>query len=154
MDHLVISMYRVISCVVGRGCACYVLLCVAMPGVFSWQNSISLCPASFCTKGQTCLFLQAFLDFLLLHYNSWWWKGHLFGVSSRKCCRSSQNQPTSASPASVAGAQTWITMTLNGLPWKWTEIILLFFRLHPSTAFQTFLLTMRSTPFLLRDSFP
>ena len=28
-------------------------------------------------------------------------------------------------------------MILNGLPWKWTEIILSFFRLHPSTAFQT-----------------
>ena len=30
---------------------------------------------------------------------------------------------------------------LNGLPWKWTEIILLFLRLHPSTAFQSMLLT-------------
>ena len=29
-----------------------------------------------------------------------------------------------------------------------------FLRLHPSTAFQTFLLTMRATPFLLRDCFP
>ena len=27
---------------------------------------------------------------------------------------------------------------LNGLPWKQTEIILLFLRLYPSTAFQTF----------------
>ena len=31
---------------------------------------------------------------------------------------------------------------LNGLPWKQTEIILLFLRLHPSTAFQTLLLIM------------
>ena len=28
-------------------------------------------------------------------------------------------------------------MILNGLPWKWTEIILPFLRLHSSTAFQT-----------------
>ena len=28
-------------------------------------------------------------------------------------------------------------MTLNGLPWKWTEFILSFLRLHPSTAFRT-----------------
>ena len=35
------------------------------------------------------------------------------------------------------GQQTWITITLNGLPWKQTEIILSFLRLHPSTAFQT-----------------
>ena len=31
----------------------------------------------------------------------------------------------------------WITVILNGLPWKWTEIILLLLRLHASTAFQT-----------------
>ena len=35
-----------------------------------------------------------------------------------------------------------------------TEIILLFLRLHPSTAFRTVLLTMMATPFLLRDSCP
>ena len=34
-----------------------------------------------------------------------------FGVSSRKHFRSSQNQSTSAS---VVGAQTWITVILNG----------------------------------------
>ena len=28
-------------------------------------------------------------------------------------------------------------MILNGLPWKRTEIILLFLRFHPSSAFQT-----------------
>ena len=33
--------------------------------------------------------------------------------------------------------QTWITVILNGLPWKWTEIMLSFLRLHPSTAFWT-----------------
>ena len=39
--------------------------------------------------------------------------------------------------ALLVGAQTWITVILNGLPWKRTEIILSFLRLHPSTAFQT-----------------
>ena len=47
-----------------------------------------------------------------------------------------------------------VHVILSGLPWKWTEIILLFLRLHPSTAFQTLLLTMMATPFLLRDSCP
>ena len=28
--------------------------------------------------------------------------------------------------ASVIGAQTWITVVLNGLPWKWTKIIVVF----------------------------
>ena len=35
-----------------------------------------------------------------------------------------------------------------------TEIILSFLRLHPSTAFQTLLLTMIATPFLLSSSCP
>ena len=35
------SLCRVFSCVVGRGCLLW--------PVFSWQNSVSLCPASFCT---------------------------------------------------------------------------------------------------------
>ena len=34
-------------------------------------------------------------------------------------------------------------MILDGLPWKRTEIILSFLRLHPSTTFWTLLLTMR-----------
>ena len=37
----------------------------AMTTAFSWQNSISLCPASFCTPRQICLLLQVSLDFLL-----------------------------------------------------------------------------------------
>ena len=39
-------------------------------------------------------------------------------------------------------------------PWKRKEIILLFLRLHPSTAFWTLLLTVSATPFILRDSCP
>ena len=39
-----------------------------------------------------------------------------------------------------------LIVILNGLPWKQTEIILSFLRLHPSTAFQTLLLTMMATP--------
>ena len=35
-------------------------------------------------------------------------------------------------------SETWITVILNGLPWKMKEIILSFLRLHPSTAYQTF----------------
>ena len=81
-------------------------------------------------------------------------KDIFFGVSSRKSCRYSQNRSTSASLALVGGTQTCITVILNRLLWKQTEIILSFLRLHPGTAFQTLLLTMRATPFLLRDSCP
>ena len=57
-------------------------------------------------------------------------------------------------PALLVEAQTWVTVIMNGLPWKWTEVILSFSRLHPGTAFWTLLLTMMVTPFLLRDSRP
>ena len=39
-------------------------------------------------------------------------------------------------------------------PWKQTETILSFLKLHPSTAFLILLLTMMAAPFLLRDSCP
>ena len=42
---------------------------------------------------------------------------------------------------------------LNGLPWRRTEIILSFLRLHPSTAFRT-LPDHDFTPFLLREFLP
>ena len=35
-----------------------------MTSAFSWQNSVSLCPASFCTLRPNLLLLQVFLDFL------------------------------------------------------------------------------------------
>ena len=43
----------------------------------------------------------------------------------------------------------WFTLEMNR-----DKIILSFLRLHPSTAFRNFLLTLRATPFLLRDSCP
>ena len=53
----------------------------------------------------------------------------------------------------------WLGHRLGLLDIEWfsletTEIILSFFRLHPSTAFWTLLLIMMATPFLLRDSSP
>ena len=123
------SMCRVISYVVGRG------------GLL-WP---------VCSLGKT-LFAFALLHFVLPRPNlpvtpgvSWlptfafqspMMKGtSFFGVSSTRSCMSSQNR--SASSALTVAAQIWITLLLNGLPWKRTELILLFLRLHPSTAFRT-----------------
>ena len=49
---------------------------------------------------------------------------------------------------------TTAIVMLSNLPWKQIKMILSFLRLHPSIAFQTLLLAMRATPFLLRDSCP
>ena len=63
-----------------------------------------------------------------------------------------RTKSTSASSTLVVGAYTWITVILNGYPLKRTKIILSFLRLHPSTAFQTLMLTVMATSSLLRDS--
>ena len=122
--------------------------------LFHWQNAVSLCPASFCTPrpnlpvtpGISWLPTSAFQSPIMK-------RASLLDVSSRSC-RSSQNCSTSASSALLVRTQTYITVILNGLPWKETEIIVSFLRLHPSTASQILLLTMMATPFLLRDSSP
>ena len=73
---------------------------------------------------------------------------------SRRSYTFSQSCSISAYSALLVGAQTLITLILNGFPWKQTEILLSFLRLHPSTAFRALLLTLMATPFLLRDSYP
>ena len=122
------SMCWVISCVVGRGCLLW-------PACSLDKTLLAVNLLHFVLQGQMCLLLQvSSLDFLLLHFNPLWWRGYLFFWCSR---RSSWNCSTSASLALVVGAQTWITVILNGLPRKWTEIMVSFLRLHPSTAFCT-----------------
>ena len=127
-------MWRTVSCIVGRR----YLLC----RVFSWQNSVSLSLLHFVFQGQTFLLLQVSLDFLLLHSNLLWWKGHLFLVLVLGLVDLHR----------TIRFQLWITVILNGLPWKWTRILLSFLRLHPSTAFWTLSLTVKATSFLLRSS--
>ena len=122
-----------------------------MISVFSWQNSVSLCPASFCTPRPNLAAALAVSCLPTFTFQSRVMKrASFFGVSSRRSYRSSQNCSTSASSALLVEAQTWITVILNGLPWKRREIILSFQRLYPSTAFQTLFLTMMATSFLLR----
>ena len=115
-----------------------------MTSVFSWQTLLAFALLHSVLQGQICLYSRCFLTSYFcipVTYNE---KDIFFGDSSRRSCRSSKNLSTSASLALLVRAWTWITL-LNGLPCKRTEIILSFLRLHPSTAFHTFLLTMRAT---------
>ena len=57
-----------------------------MTSFFSWQNSVSLCPASFCTPRPNLLLLQVPPDFLFLHTVSYDLKDIFSGVSSRRSC--------------------------------------------------------------------
>ena len=127
----------------------------AMTSAFSWQNSISLCPASFhiprpnlpVTPAISWLPTFAFLSPMMK-------KTSFFGVSSRilvSLHRTVHHQLF----FSISGWSIdvdycdfeWFALEMN----KDYSVTL---RLHPSTAFWTLLLTMRVTPFLLRGSCP
>ena len=109
-----------------------------MTSAFSWQNSVSMCPASLCTlKAKLALLTRYLLTSYFVFQSLMMKRTSFFGVSSKRSCRSSKNHSTSASLALLVGAQTGITVTLNGLHWKQTKITQSFLTLHPSTAFQT-----------------
>ena len=104
-------------------------LCQRLPCFILYSKAKHVCHSRYLLSSYFCI---------LIPYDE---KDIIFsGVRSRRSCRSSQNRSTSASSALVVGAQTWITVILNCMPWKLTEIILSFLRLHPSTAFWTLLL--------------
>ena len=113
----------VFSCVVGRECLLWPMRSLDKTLLaFALLHSV--------LQVQTCLLLQVLLDFLLFAFQSPIMKRTPFwGVSSRRSCRYSQNRSTIASSALLVGASTWITVILNGLPWKQTEIILSFFEI-------------------------
>ena len=73
INHVVMSMCRVFSCVVGRG---HLLWPVRSLG----KTLLVFALLCFVLQNQICMFLQVFLDFLLLHSSPLWWKGHRFWV--------------------------------------------------------------------------
>ena len=106
----------------------------ALTILFSWQNSVSFCPFSFCTPRQTCLLLQVSLDFLFLHSNPLWWKGCLCLVlvlESLICLqRTGQLQllwhQWLGTELDYCDTE-WFTLEMN-----WDPFVI--FELHPSTA--------------------
>ena len=73
VDHLVMSMCRIISCVVGRGCFLW-------PVCSLGKTLLAFVLLHFVLQVQTCFLFQVSLDFLILHSNHLWWKAHLFLV--------------------------------------------------------------------------
>ena len=49
----------------------------AMTSAFSWQNSVSLCPASFCTPRPNLTVILGICWLPTFAFWSQWWKGHL-----------------------------------------------------------------------------
>ena len=76
-----------------------------MTSVFSWQNSVNLCPASFCTPRPNLPVTPGISGLPTFAFQSPIMKRTSFlGVSFRRSCRSSQNCSNSASSALLVGA--------------------------------------------------
>ena len=106
----------------------------------------------FVLKGQICLLLQVSLDFLVLHSSPLWWKEYLFWMLVLEGLLVFI-ELFNFSFFSITGRGIDLNYCdVEWFTWKQTEIILSFLKLHPSTAFWALLLTMRATPFLLRNS--
>ena len=120
VDHLMMFMCRILL----------LKECLPWP-VCSFDKTVSLCPASFCTPNSNLPVILNISWFPTFAFQSSLMKRtSFFGVNSRRFYSSSQNQSASWSSVLVAGVQIWITMVLNDLPWKQTEIFLPFLRLH------------------------
>ena len=75
-----------------------------MTGVFPWQNSVSLCAASFCTPRPNLYVTSDVFSLPTFAFQSPMMKRtSFFGVSSRRSYRSSQNYLASASSALMFG---------------------------------------------------
>ena len=111
------SMCRVFSCVGGRGCLLWPVHSLGKTLLaFALLHFVFPRPNLPVTPGISWLPTFAFQSPVMKR------KSLFFDVSSRRSCWSSWNHSTSVSLALVIGAQTWITVMLNGLSWKWTEI--------------------------------
>ena len=81
IDHLVMSMCRVSSCVVRRGRLLWPMHSLG-------KTLLAFPLLHFVLQSQICLLLQVSFDFLLLHSSPLWWRRHFFWCS-RRSCRSS-----------------------------------------------------------------
>ena len=73
IDHLVMSIFRVFSCVIRRGCLLW-SVCSLGKSVLAFALFHSV------LQGQICLLFQVFLDFLLFHASPLCWERHFLGV--------------------------------------------------------------------------
>ena len=147
VGHLVTSICRVFSCVVGKECLLW-LVCSVDKTLLAFPLLHSV------LQGQICLLFQVFLDFLLLHSSALYWKGHLFWVLIIE---------------GLVGFHRTIQLQLLehyqsghrlGLPWYWLVCLgneqrsFCRFWDHIQVLHFNSLLTMMATPVLLRDSCP
>jgi len=123
--------------------------------VFSWQNCLSLCPASFCTPRPNLTIILCIFWLLPLAFQSPVMKRtYLFGISSRRHCRSSYNWSISASLA----ISSWgIDLNYWDVEWfaletNWDHSLV--FDIVSKYCISDFFVDYGGIPFLLRDFCP
>ena len=146
IDHLVMSMWRDVSCVVERECLLW-------PECSLGKTMVAFVLLHFVFQGQTCLLLQVSLDFLLFipvpyDEKTFFWLLVLEGLVGL-------HRTVQLQLLHICG---WcIDLDYCDIEWFALEMNKNHFAvlgLHPSTAFWNLLLTMRATSFLLRYSCP
>ena len=146
IDHLVMSMCRIVSWVVAKG---YLL----WPDYSLDKTLLVFVLLHFVLQGQTCLSLQVSLDFLYLYFNPLWWKGHLFLVLVLEGLiglhRTNQFQLLCISGWGIdldyCDAE-WFALETN-----WDHVV---FEIAPKYCTLDSFIDMGATLFLLRDSYP
>ena len=138
------SMCRVFSCVVGRGCLLW-------PVHSLGKTLLAFALLHFVLQGHICPLLQVSLDFLLLHSSPLWWKGYILCVFVLKGLIRLQR---------IIQLQLlqhyWLGHRL-GLLWYWMVCLgdeqRSFCRFWDCTKYciSDSLLTLRATPFLRRN---
>ena len=135
-------MCRVISCVVGRGCLLWPMRSLG-------KTLVSFCSASFCTPRPN-LPLLLYLYFLLLHSSPLWWKAHLFLVLVLESLVVFIELFSFFSISGCGIDLDYCGIKCFALEMNRDHSIV--FEIPPMYCILTLLLTMRATPFLLRDS--
>ena len=116
------SLCRIISCVVGRGCLLWPVCSLGKP-------LLAFDLLHFVLQGQTCLLFQVSLDFLVLHSSPLWWKGHLFLilvpeglVGLHAAAKSLQSCPTLCDPIDGSPPGSTVPGILQARTLEWVAI--------------------------------
>ena len=141
------SMCRVFSCVVRRGC---LLLPVCSLG----KTLLAFAPFHSVLQGQICLLLPVFLDFLLLHSSPLYLKGHLFECQFQKVL---QVFIETFNLSFFSITSRGIDLDYYDTEWFALEMNrdhCIIFEIASKYCIPNLWLTMMAIPFLLRDSYP
>ena len=125
------SMCRVISCAVERGCLLW-------PVHSLGKTLLAFALFMFMLQGQSCLLLQVSLDFLLLHSSPLWWERHFFFLVLVLEGLIGYHRTVQLLSINSWGIDLDYCDTERFALETNRDIFLSFLRLHRSTAFQTF----------------